>query len=323
MERRTLAQGRLEIARLGFGAMTLGAQTDEKTAARMVDLCFDSGASFFDTANVYSQGQSEEMLGRLLNGRRGRAVLATKARGRMEGPPPYEGLAPGALRRAVEESLRRLRTDYVDILYLHQPDYAVAPEDTLETLEALRQEGKIRRSGVSNYASWQTCEMIYACRSRDWEPPAISQQMYNVITRGLEQEYVPFAERYGVGLAIYNPLAGGLLTGKQSWQAGPLAGTRFDANERYLKRYWHPQLFEAIEQLRALAETAGRSLLELSLRWLLDRPFVDCVIVGASKFEHLEANLRAASSAPLSEEIHAACDEIWSRLKGPVAQYNR
>ena len=313
----------MRASRLCLGTMTFGDQVDEKAAGRIIDAAIAAGVNFFDTANVYCAGASEEIVGRCLGARRPEVILASKVRGRMEDPAPaYEGLSAEAMRRGLEDSLRRLGTDYLDIYYLHMPDYATPIEETLETLERFREEGKIRQSAVSNYSAWQHCDMFRRCERHGWSFPTISQPMYNVLTRDIEQEYAPFAKEFDVKLVVYNPLAGGLLTGKQT-SGKPLPGTRFDGNERYLERYWKEQYFAAVERLKGLSQRHGRSLLEIAFRWLLDQDHVTSVIVGVSRLEHFEANLAAARSEPLSSELRADCDALWRGLRGPVPQYNR
>ena len=303
--------------------MTFGSQVDESNSRRMVDICLEAGINFFDTANVYNDGLSEEITGRCLSGRRDTVVLASKVRGAMGSPARYEGLSKQAIRTSVEESLQRLQTDYLDLLYLHMPDYRTPIAETLETLDGLRKEGKIRYGATSNYASWQICEMLWLCEKNGWQTPPVSQPMYNALARGIEQEYIPFAQQFGVSLVVYNPLAGGMLTGKQSLAGGPISGTRFDNNERYLNRYWHEPYFKAVEAMKAISESSRRSLIEIAFRWLLDQQHVDSVILGASKIEHLEANIAAAATEPLTAAIREQCDEVWQQLRGPTPFYNR
>lgn len=323
METRKINGTNLVVSRLCLGTMTFGDQTSESDAERMVDMTLDAGVNFFDTANVYNQGRSEEITGRCLGNRRKDVVLASKVFGAMGDPLEYQGLSAAAIERGLHESLRRLGTDYIDVYYLHQPDYSVPVEETLEAIDKFRRQGKIRCLAVSNYSAWQVCEMFWLAEKNGWEPPRLSQPMYNALARGIEQEYIAFCRRFGVGMAVYNPLAGGLLTGKQSLAAGPMAGTRFDGNKRYLDRYWHPQYFEAVEGMKAVSEKAGRPMIEIALRWLLDQTAVDSVILGASKVEHLEANLAAAQSEPLDESTRTACDQVWDKLRGPTPFYNR
>lgn len=322
MKTRLLKNTELEVSRLCMGTMTFGSQVDQAEAQRMTDYCLDQGIRFFDTANVYNQGVSEEIVGRCLKGKRDKAILASKACNAMESPRAYSGLSRQAMRWALEDTLQRLGMDYVDLYYLHRPDYSTPIEESLETLEELRREGKIRYGAISNYSAWQHTEILWLCEKNGWQAPRVAQQMYNVITRNLEQEYVPFAKRFEVSIVAYNPLAGGLLTGKQS-AAAPVAGSRFDGNQQYRSRYWHAQYFEAVEELKGIAGAHGRTLLEMSLAWLLDQEQVDSVILGASRLEQLQANVAAALSGPLPAEAIEASRDVWLKLRGATPQYNR
>jgi aryl-alcohol dehydrogenase-like predicted oxidoreductase len=312
----------LEVSRLCYGNMTFGSQTDDTEGARIVDFCLDHGINFFDTANVYNKGAAEEMLGRILGPRRGRIVLASKVRGLMGPGPDESGLSRKAMLRAIDDSLRRLRTDRLDLYYLHQPDYNTPIEETLSTMDELVTLGKVRFPAVSNYAAWQVAQMRMLSGKRGWKPVRVAQMMHNLVARGLEQEFVPFAKEFGVSLVVYNPLAGGLLTGKQRREA-PLKGTRFDNNQMYLDRYWHPAFFDAVDELAGVAERAGRSLVSLSLNWLLHHTRTACVILGSSRLEQLAENIRAAEEGPVSAEVSMECDQVWSRLRGVAPKYNR
>lgn len=324
MNNNSLAKTGLEVSQVCLGTMTFGSQVSETEASRMVDHALDMGVNFLDTANVYNKGVSEEITGRILGPRRPNVVLATKVRGMMgKGADSYGGLSPEAIRHAAEESLRRLGTDYIDIYYLHQPDRSVGIADTLGAMDRLRQEGKIRWIGTSNYAAWEMAEIAAISSDRGFRQPLVAQPMYNALARGIEQEYLAFTTRYGVANVCYNPLAGGLLSGKQTMQAGPIPGTRFDGNQMYLKRYWHEGYFRAVEALRQVADELGTSLAALALRWVFHRPGADCVILGASKFAHLEANIEASLQEPLPQDALDACDAAWQTLRGPAPQYNR
>ncbi len=323
MEYRVLAHIDLKVSRLSFGTMTFGSQTDEATAHRMVDQCLDAGTNFFDTANMYNQGQAEIILGKALAGRRQRVILASKVRGKMENAPDETGLSRGAIHKALESSLRRLQTDYVDLYYLHQPDYDVPIEETLAALDEVVRAGKVRYPAVSNYAGWQVCEIHWLAQGKGFKPPYVSQPMYNLLARGIEEEYLPFCKRFGVAVVPYNPLAGGLLTGKQSRQHGPIAGTRFDANQMYLDRYWHEDYFAAVEELKTIAQEAGKTLVEFAFQWLLSQPQVDSIILGASRPEQLDENLKACEGARLDEATLARSDAVWKRLRGVTPKYNR
>jgi aryl-alcohol dehydrogenase-like predicted oxidoreductase len=312
----------LKVSRLCFGNMTFGSQTAEPEAARILDTCFAHGINFIDTANIYNRGLAEEMLGRLLKGRRHQVVLASKVRGAMGDAPDESGLSKPAVLKAIDGSLRRLQTDYLDLYYLHQPDWSVPIEETLDAIDIIRRAGKIRYLAVSNYAAWQVAQMHDISRRNSYPPPRVAQMMYNLIARNLENEFLAFAKEYGVATIVYNPLAGGMLTGKQQRQA-PLPGTRFDNNQMYLDRYWHPAFFDAVDALASIARQAGRTLVSLSLNWLLHHTQTACVILGASRLEQLEENLKAAGEGPLTADTLAACDEVWFKLRGPAPKYNR
>jgi aryl-alcohol dehydrogenase-like predicted oxidoreductase len=302
--------------------MTFGSQVDESQAIRIVDRCLDLGVNFFDTANVYNQGASEVIVGKALKGRRDKLVLASKVRGKMGDASDRNGLSRAAIERGVEDSLRRLQTSYLDLYYLHQPDYAVPIDESLEAMERLVKQGKVRYPASSNYSGWQVCQMQWIAAKNGYKPATVTQPMYNLLARGIEQEYLPMCKEFGVSTVVYNPLAGGMLTGKQKRDA-PLPGTRFDGNQMYLGRYWNEQDFDAVAALLDIARTAGRSSVSLALNWLLHHTATDCVILGASKLEQLEENLKAMEEEPLSADTVSACDQVWAKIRGVSPQYNR
>lgn len=323
MEFRTLGRSPLKVSRIALGTMTFGAQTNEATAFRMVNQSLEAGVNFFDTANVYNQGQSEEILGKTLRGRREKVILATKVGMKTGEATDGSGLSGAAIRKAIDASLKRLRTDYVDIYYLHQPDYNIPVEETLAEMDKLVRSGKIRYPAVSNFAAWQVAEIHCLAQKKAQPAPYVSQPMYNLIARGIEDEYLPFCRHYGVSVVAYNPLAGGLLTGKHHQGGQPLLGTRFDKNQMYLDRYWHPDDFAAVEDLRNIAQESGMSLIELAFQWLLNREAVDCILLGASRLEQLLDNLEACQSQRLDPMIADKCDAVWKKLRGISPKYNR
>ena len=322
MEYRQLPHTSLNVSRLCFGAMTFGKPADQSAATRMVDVCIGAGINFFDTANGYQRGISEEMLGNALAGRRGQNVIATKVFARMGDGPDDAGLSKAAIVKAIEMSLKRLRTDYVDIYYLHQPDYSVPIEESLEAMDALVRAGKVRYPAHSNYSSWQATELLWTAEKHGWAAPFISQSMYNLLARGLDQEFLPMAKRFGVATIAYNPLAGGLLTGKHD-AARIAEGTRFADNKMYQDRYWHPEDFAAVDELKSVAAQAGRSMVSLALTWMLHHTPIDVVLLGASREPQLMENLKAAEAGPLTADVLAACNRVWAKLRGPVPIYNR
>lgn len=322
MQTRTLPHTDLSVSRACFGAMTFGGQTDEPTARRMVDLCMDRGINFFDTANAYNKGQSEVILGNVLKGRRDRVILASKVGMNTGEPAGASPLSKKSILANIDASLRRLQTDYLDIYYMHLPDYEAPIDETLEAMNEVVRAGKVRYPGSSNFAAWQVCEALWISGKCGYKPPYVSQPMLNLLARGIEQEYIPFCRKFGVSMIVYNPLAGGMLTGKQH-RDRPLPGTRFDNNQMYLDRYWHPAYFDAVDELGKVAKKAGRSLIDIALNWLLYHTPADCVILGASKIEQLEQNLDVWERGPLAPETVAALDQVGQNLRGVTPKYNR
>ena len=323
METRTLPHTDLTVSRACFGTMTFGMQNDAAAAQRMIDLSLDRGVNFFDTANVYSTGAAETMLGEALKGRRDRVIVASKVRMRMGDAPNESGLSRAAMLKAIDETLMRLQTDYLDIYYLHAPDWDVPIEETLETMDRLVRAGKVRYPGTSNYAGWQVCEMQWIAERNGYRPAVISQPMYNLLARGVEQEYVAMCSRFGISNVVYNPLAAGLLTGKQH-RDRPLPGSRFELVPMHRDRFWHPAFFDAVDDLRAAAERAGRSLVDVALSWLLYHTPTDCIILGASNESQLTENLDVfEKGGRLSDDIICVADAAWQKLRGVIPKYNR
>ena len=195
--------------------MTFGSQVDEPASMRMMDRCLDLGINFFDTANVYNAGVSETIVGRALKGRRDKVVLASKVCFKMGPEPDQSGLSRAAIERAIEESLRRLQTDYLDLYYLHHPDPSAPLEESLEAMDRLVKQGKVRYPASSNYSGWQVTRMQWIAEKNGYRPATVTQPIYNLLARGIEQEYLAMAKEFGISTVVYNPLAGGMLTGKQ------------------------------------------------------------------------------------------------------------
>jgi aryl-alcohol dehydrogenase-like predicted oxidoreductase len=313
----------LPFSPLTLGTMTFGAQVDEPTARSMVDRFLEAGQNSIDTANVYNAGASEEMLGRILAGRRDRVILATKVGNKMGDAPDEQGLSRAAILKGIDASLHSLRTDYVDLYYFHQPDYKTPLEESLAAMDELVKSGKVRHVAASNYAAWQVCRMLWLAEKNNWQPVIAVQPMYNLLARRVEPELLPFCAENQLAVIPYNPLAGGLLTGKHSAAAAPTSGTRFARMPAYRDRYWHDENFAAVAKLNEIARSESRSLTRLALRWLLDQPTITSIILGASRLEHLEENLAALADSPLSPETIAACDAVWNTLRGISPAYNR
>ncbi|MFI6695023.1 aldo/keto reductase [Streptomyces sp. NPDC050433] len=313
------------LSRLVLGTMTFGDTVDRTGAAAMLDTALDAGVTGVDTANGYAGGESERILAALLPGRRDRIVLATKA----GIPHPDQGehapLSAAGMRAALEGSLGRLGTDHVDLFYLHQPDRSTPLAETLTAVAEFVAEGKILALGVSNHAAWQIAELVRTADEVGAPSPVVAQQLHNLLARRLEEEYVEYAAVTGLRTMVYNPLGGGLLTGRHNFTQTPDSGRFGDSKlaAMYRQRYWDERLFDAVGQLGRIADEAGVPLTELALRWLLDRPSTDALLLGGSRTEHLRANIAAAQAGPLPAEVTAACDEVGAALRGPMPAYNR
>lgn len=319
----TLTGTGAKVSRICLGTMTFGGQVDESESIRMVHRALDAGVNFVDTADVYTGGASETIVGKALKGKRNGVVLASKV-GNQVGPYKLKdnGLSRWHVIHGVEACLKRLDTDCLDICYLHRPDYGTPLEESLAAFDHLVHQGKVIYVGMSNYAAWQVCQAQWICDRRDFSPPVVTQNVYNLVTRGIEQEFLPFCREMNIGVTVYNPLAGGLLTGKHSRDKSPTEGTRFQLNKEYHGRYWLDSNFDALAELAEIAKQAGKKPVELALQWLAAQDVVDSIIIGFSKMEHLDENL-SAWEGELSDETLKACDQVWQRIKGDSFQYNR
>lgn len=295
------------LVALVVGTMNFGKRTPEPEAQRIVARALERGLDFFDTANVYVEGESERILGRALKGKQAR--IATKMGiGKMSDP---EGLAPERIASAIDESLRRLQQDRVELYYFHKPDHSRPLEPSLRAMQRLIDTGKVGHFGASNFASWQLLEMIHA-----GVRPRVSQLIYNLLIRQLELEYFRFARKYGVHTTVYNPLAAGLLAGKGK------AGARFENNPMYQRRYLTDRFGELAGAFARLAADAGRSPVELAYQWIAARPGVDSILLGPASVEQLDAAIDAVAR-PLPKEVIDRADQLYREFQGTDAVYAR
>ena len=322
MQYNSLPQTNLKVSLLSLGTMMFGDQTSEADSLAIMDYAYSQGVNFFDTANSYNQGESERIVGKGLKGRRDKIILATKVFNQIGDDLNSKGLSRHNILSAVDASLKRLDTDYIDIYYMHAPDPDTALEESLETMSGLVKSGKIHYIGVSNFAAWQIADMLAICDRRNYVAPAITQNVYNLITRGVESEFLPFLKAHKIGMAIFNPIAGGLLAGKHK-PGQPAENTRFSNSPMYLKRYWSDRNFSALEQLTEIASQNGLSILELALKWCAMQPEVTSIISGISRLSQLEQNIAVLEKEDLSTDILAACDEVWEMLGGTGFKYHR
>lgn len=315
----------LDLTRPVLGTMTFGDTVDALVAGDMVDAALAAGITHIDTANGYAGGESERILAGVLRDHRDDVTLATKAGIPHPDSGDHSPLSPEGLRASLEGSLARLGTDRVELFYLHQPDRTTPLRDTLATVAELVAEGKVGALGVSNYAAWQIAEINHLADEVGAPRPVVAQQVYNLLARRIEDEYAEFAAVTGLVTMVYNPLGGGLLTGKHSFDADPAEGRFGDSRlaTMYKQRYWNAPVFDAIAELGALAENAGVPITELALRWLVSKPVAGPILLGGSKVGHLQSNINAISAGPLDDDLVAACDDIGATLRGAMPNYNR
>jgi aryl-alcohol dehydrogenase-like predicted oxidoreductase len=310
-----------ELPAVALGTMNFGKRTPDAESERIVRRALERGVVVFDTANVYVGGSSERILGRALGRDREHVVLATKV-GLNRVGREVEGLSPEAMERALGGSLERLGTDHVDVYYLHAPDRATPIERTLDGLRGLLASGRVRGWGVSNYAAWQILDIDRIADEHGLARPILSQVLYNVLHRQLEIEYFAFTRRHPIHTTVYNPLAGGLLSGRHAFDGAPAKGTRFDENVVYQRRYWTRAMFDRVEQLRAVAKEEGRSIVELAYAWVASRPDVDSILVGPANVEQLDQAIDAIGR-PLSSAALARIDELGHEWSGTDTAYVR
>jgi aryl-alcohol dehydrogenase (NADP+) len=332
MQHRQLGRTGLSVTPLCLGTMTFGYQCDEKTSFAILDRAVEGGIDFIDTADVYplggtldTVGRTEEIIGRWMRdrGNRDRLILATKCAGQMGSGPNDQGLSRYHIVRACDESLRRLGTDVIDLYQVHAFDPRVPIEETLGALDDLVRAGKVRYIGCSNYPAWRLGQALAASARLNIARYDSLQPRYNVLFREIETELLPLCRAEGVGVIVYNPLAGGFLSGKYRKGDDPQEGTRFllgTAARRYQQRYWDDAQFDAVDMLRAVADGHGVSLGALAIAWVMAQRGITSAIVGASSADQLDAAFEA-SKLEWNADLQKACDAAWYTLpRRPVIE---
>ena len=325
MERVILGATGLSVSPIALGTMTFGDQVDPDASSVLLDLAVDRGINFLDTANSYNAGRTEQIIGRWLKARGGRhdLVIASKVRYRVGDDPESDGLSPKVVVQQLENSLKRLETDYLDICFVHQPDDDTPIETTWRCLDALVATGRVHCLGLSNFAAWQIVEIIHLARARGWTPPTVTQFLYNTISRGVENELLPMTDAYGLGTCAYNPLAGGLLTGKHRAGQEAVPESRLAVNTSYRDRYWNDRQRAAAERVVDIAREGGRTPVELALRFLLDHSAVNVALIGATSSTQLDENVSALDKSALTPDEARGLSKAWAELHGPAPRYNR
>lgn len=292
MKTKPLGRSGLQVSQLCYGTMSFGGDADEAMSGQMYKACRDAGINFFDSADQYSKGASEQILGRLMKGHRDELVITTKCFNPIGTDVNAKGTSRRHVSRAVEASLRRLQTDRVDVLFLHHYDKLTPIEESMRALEDMVRAGKVLYPAVSNYSAWQTQRAVDLQERHDWARLQVIQPMYNLVKRQAEVELLPMAEANGIGVIPYSPAAAGLLSGKYGTSAGEVSG-RLKGNKMYEARYSEPWMFEVAGRFAALCQQKGLHPVSAAVAWVGAHPAVTAPIIGSRNVEQLQASLDA------------------------------
>jgi len=292
MEYRRLGRTGLKVSEICLGTMTFGHGTDEGEAARIVDMAIGAGVNFFDTANSYADSASETILGQVLKGRRRDAIVATKFFNPMGPDVNSSGTSRFHMMHTVEDSLRRLQMDYIDILYIHHVDSQTPLDETLRVLDDLVRQGKVRYTACSNFEAWRLMEAMWLSDHNGWERFAAYQPQYSLVVRDIEQEIVPVCELKGIGVVVWSPLGGGFLTGKYRPGERSHSGTRSEEGWAFPQNYFAANADETLTTLLDVAADLDRTPAQVATRWVLEQPAITSAIVGARTAEQAQDNLQ-------------------------------
>ncbi|MEN3334776.1 MAG: hypothetical protein V7641_4141 [Blastocatellia bacterium] len=321
MKIKRLGRSGLKVTEVCLGTMTFGHQCDEPTSFAIMDEAAERGINFIDTADVYpvpvaleTVGRTEEIVGRWLKGKRDDFIVASKCRHPMGRRPNDAGLSRKHILYAIEASLRRLQTDYLDLYQVHAPDPDTPIDETLRALDVIVQSGKARYVGCSNFKAWELAKALWTSDKLGLARFDSTQPRYNLLARDIEAEMLPLCLDQGVGVMAYNPLAGGLLTGKHHRDEPPAENTRFAvAGKLYRERYWNDANFAAVERLLAFFAARGKSLTQVSVAWILQQPAITSAILGATSAAQLSDSLKAVDTH-LDDEEMQQLNSAWYEL---------
>ncbi len=355
MEYRKLGRTGLKVSSFGLGTMTFGRQVEEKESIRIIHRALDLGVTHLDTADMYVNGVTEEIVGKAIKGMRPTIVLASKVghilklgkkwgEQKISGPidlarpqaffpwpggedvgPNDIGLSRKHILQAVEASLKRLQTDYLDIYYAHMPDYDTPLDETVRAMDDLVRQGKVRYLGCSNFRAFQVSKALWISDKYNLARWDCIQPPYNLLTRDIEYELLPLCAEEGVGVCPYSPMAAGFLSGKYEKGKEPLEGARFSLAHlgyKYNLKDWNDLNFAVVQQLAKIAGDHGKTLPQFALAWVLSNKTVTSIVCGATSGEQLENNVKATEIAISREELEA-CNEVWSQLRPPRLFYGR
>jgi aryl-alcohol dehydrogenase (NADP+) len=355
MEYRKLGRTGLKVSSLCLGTMTFGKQVDEATSLAIIERALDLGVTFIDTADMYVNGVTEQIVAKAIKGKRDSIVLASKGghvkklapkygEQKISGPidlarpapfRPWEagagtgpndmGLSRKHLMQALEGSLTRLGTDYLDLYYAHMPDYDTPLDETLRAMDDMVRQGKVRYIGCSNFRAFQVARALGISDRQNLARWDFVQPPFNLLARDVEYELLPLCREEGVGVCPFSPMAAGLLSGKYEKDKAPLEGARYSLGHwgyTYNKPYWSDANFAAIEQYRKIAAQAGVSLSRFALAWALANPAITAIVNGSTSIKQLEDNV-AATDVKLSPDALKACDDVWRSFRVPTVFYGR
>jgi aryl-alcohol dehydrogenase (NADP+) len=355
MEYRKLGRTGLKVSSLCLGTMTFGKQVDEATSAAIIDRAIELGVTFIDTADMYVNGVTEQIVAKAIKGRRDSLVIASKGghikklapkygEQKISGPidlarpapfRPWEagagtgpndmGLSRKHLMQALEGSLKRLGTDYLDLYYAHMPDYDTPLDETLRAMDDMVRQGKVRYIGCSNFRAFQLAKALGISARQNLARWDFIQPPFNLLARDVEYELLPLCREEGVGVCPFSPMAAGLLSGKYEKDKAPLEGARYSLGHwgyTYNKPYWSDANFAAIEQYKKIAAEAGVSLSRFALAWVLANPAITAIVNGSTSIKQLEDNV-AATDVRLSPDALKACDDVWRSFRVPTVFYGR
>ncbi len=301
MDYRGLGKSGLKVSEIGLGTNTLGGRADEQTSISIINNALELGINFIDTAEMYTQGRSEEIIGKAVKGKRSQVVIATKFGYRVSIGPRERGGSRNYIMKAVDLSLKRLNTDYIDLYYLHSPDSETPIEETLRTMDGLISAGKVRYLACSNFAAWQLAEASWTSKLHGLESFIAVQSRYNLLDRDIEEELVPCCKSYGVGVVPWGPLASGFLTGK--YQRNQEIPERFTNTSSIYGDVHTDANYDKLAKLEAFAKERGHSVGELAIAWLLSHPWLGSVIASATNAEQLSHNASAVNWKLTTEDI--------------------
>jgi aryl-alcohol dehydrogenase (NADP+) len=355
MEYRKMGRTGLKVSALCLGTMTFGKQVDESTSIGIIERALDLGVTFIDTADMYVNGVTEQIVAKALKGKRDSIVLASKGghvkklaakygEQKISGPidlarpapfRPWEagagtgpndmGLSRKHLMQALEGSLKRLETDYLDLYYAHMPDYDTPLDETLRAMDDMVRQGKVRYIGCSNFRAFQLAKALGISERQNLARWDFIQPPFNLLARDVEYELLPLCREEGVGVCPFSPMAAGLLSGKYEKDKAPLEGARYSLGHwgyTYNKPYWSDANFAAIERYKKIAAESGVSLSRFALAWVLANPAITAIANGSTSVRQLEDNV-AATDVKLSPDTLKACDDVWRSFRVPTVFYGR